>query len=69
MFENLTPPSEGSPITMTASGLNVPDKPIIPFVEGDGLKRRILFQQLQCSLKYPAVLILVVRTAEHGSPL
>jgi isocitrate dehydrogenase len=25
-----------SPITMTSSGLNVPDQPIIPFIEGDG---------------------------------
>ena len=36
MFDNLTPPSEGSPITMTASGLNVPNNPIMPFIEGDG---------------------------------
>jgi len=25
-----------NPITMTASGLNVPDNPILPFIEGDG---------------------------------
>ena len=36
MFENLTPPTKGSPITMTKSGLKVPDQPIVPFVEGDG---------------------------------
>ncbi len=41
MFENLTPPSEGSTITMTSSGLNVPDQPIIPFIEGDGTGRDI----------------------------
>ena len=27
----------GAPITMTPSGLNVPDHPIIPFIEGDGI--------------------------------
>lgn len=37
MFENLTPPTEGSPITMSADGLNVPDHPILPFIEGDGI--------------------------------
>jgi isocitrate dehydrogenase len=37
MFENLTPPTEGSKITMSPSGLNVPDNPIVPFVEGDGI--------------------------------
>ena len=26
-----------SPITMTANGLNVPDNPIVPFIEGDGI--------------------------------
>ena len=36
MFENLVPPAEGSPITMTPQGLKVPDQPIIPFIEGDG---------------------------------
>ncbi len=41
MFENLTPPSKGSPITMTPQGLNVPDQPILPFVEGDGTGRDI----------------------------
>ena len=30
-------PTTGAPITMTASGLNVPDHPIIPFIEGDGI--------------------------------
>ena len=24
-------------ITMTDAGLNVPDKPILPFIEGDGI--------------------------------
>jgi len=37
MIENLTPPSEGDVITMSDSGLAVPDHPIVPFVEGDGI--------------------------------
>ena len=36
MFDNLDPPTMGSSITMTPKGLNVPDEPIIPFIEGDG---------------------------------
>ena len=36
MFDNLVPPTEGSAITMTKDGLNVPDQPIVPFIEGDG---------------------------------
>ncbi len=36
MFDNLVPPTEGSAITMTKEGLNVPDQPIVPFIEGDG---------------------------------
>jgi isocitrate dehydrogenase len=36
MFENLTPPKSGLPITMTNGKLTVPDRPIVPFVEGDG---------------------------------
>jgi len=36
MFDNLDKPTKGSPITMTPKGLNVPDEPIIPFIEGDG---------------------------------
>ena len=32
----LTAPTRGEKITMTASGLNVPNEPIIPFIEGDG---------------------------------
>ncbi|HEX7343490.1 MAG TPA: isocitrate/isopropylmalate family dehydrogenase, partial [bacterium] len=35
-FENLTYPKDGQPITMGADKLNVPDNPIIPFIEGDG---------------------------------
>lgn len=35
-FEHLTVPKDGKPITMSAGKLNVPDHPIIPFIEGDG---------------------------------
>jgi isocitrate dehydrogenase len=35
-FERLTPPSAGQAITMVDGRLNVPDQPIIPFIEGDG---------------------------------
>ncbi|MFL6592783.1 MAG: isocitrate dehydrogenase (NADP(+)) [Luteimonas sp.] len=31
-----TPPAGGDRISKTAGGLNVPDRPIIPFIEGDG---------------------------------
>ncbi len=33
----LTPPSEGHKILITESGLRVPDDPIIPLIEGDGI--------------------------------
>ena len=29
--------TQGAPITMTDAGLDVPDRPIIPFIEGDGI--------------------------------
>src|SRR5687768_6627226 len=36
-YEKLTAPKEGSKITVNADGsLNVPDDPIVPFIEGDG---------------------------------
>jgi isocitrate dehydrogenase len=36
-FKTVSVPSQGSPITMGANNrLNVPDQPIIPFIEGDG---------------------------------
>jgi isocitrate dehydrogenase len=35
-FDHLTAPSRGDAITQTAAGLQVPDRPIIPFIEGDG---------------------------------
>jgi isocitrate dehydrogenase len=35
-YVKLTPPHEGEKITVVNGRLNVPDKPIIPFIEGDG---------------------------------
>jgi len=35
-YDQLTPPSRGSTITMQQGRLQVPDRPIIPFIEGDG---------------------------------
>lgn len=36
-YTNLTPPSTGEQITLSDDGtLNVPDHPILPFIEGDG---------------------------------
>ncbi|MEM1329159.1 MAG: isocitrate dehydrogenase (NADP(+)) [Planctomycetota bacterium] len=32
----MTIPADAKPITMTADGLQVPDRPIVPFIEGDG---------------------------------
>ncbi len=37
MYSNLTPPSDGDIIRMEGSELRVPDRPIIPFIEGDGI--------------------------------
>ncbi|RPI06250.1 MAG: NADP-dependent isocitrate dehydrogenase [Ignavibacteriae bacterium] len=35
-YTKLKPPVSGEPIRFTGGKLNVPDKPIIPFIEGDG---------------------------------
>jgi isocitrate dehydrogenase len=36
-FKDVTPPADGQPITMSAEArLQVPDHPVIPFIEGDG---------------------------------
>ncbi|AEJ44527.1 NADP-dependent isocitrate dehydrogenase [Alicyclobacillus acidocaldarius] len=35
-FERYSLPTEGEPITLVDGKLNVPDHPIIPFIEGDG---------------------------------
>ncbi len=36
-YSHLTPPSDGQSITLVDGILNVPDNPIIPFIEGDGI--------------------------------
>ena len=36
-YQLLTPPTEGSKITVDNGKLTVPDHPIIPFIEGDGI--------------------------------
>jgi isocitrate dehydrogenase len=36
MFKNLTAPKSGERITITNGKLNVPNHPVIPFIEGDG---------------------------------
>jgi isocitrate dehydrogenase len=35
-YQELVPPSEGDTITMRDGRLQVPDRPIVPFIEGDG---------------------------------
>lgn len=40
-FKDLTPPSQGTPITREGGKLVVPNDPIIPFIEGDGIGRDI----------------------------
>ena len=36
-YDRLTPPADGETITKDADGLHVPDRPVIPFIEGDGI--------------------------------
>jgi len=36
-FDKIQVPAEGEKIIVSSAGLNVPDKPIIPFIEGDGI--------------------------------
>jgi isocitrate dehydrogenase len=38
----LTPPTDGEKITVKAGKLNIPDRPIIPVIEGDGIGRDIM---------------------------
>ena len=35
-FTNVAPPADGQAITISEGKLNVPDRPILPFIEGDG---------------------------------
>jgi isocitrate dehydrogenase len=37
-YENIAVPADGAPITANRDGtINVPDRPIVPFIEGDGI--------------------------------
>ncbi|PSQ80705.1 MAG: NADP-dependent isocitrate dehydrogenase [Bacteroidetes bacterium QS_8_68_15] len=40
-YDQLTPPADGERITQTDAGLDVPDHPVIPFIEGDGIGQDI----------------------------
>ena len=40
-YQNVTVPEGGAKISIENGKLNVPDNPIIPFVEGDGTGRDI----------------------------
>ena len=37
MYKNLIPPTDGEPISKVDGGLRVPERPVIPFIEGDGI--------------------------------
>lgn len=37
MYDNLIPPTTGEKITYENGHINVPDQPILPFIEGDGI--------------------------------
>jgi len=40
-YDKITPPTDGEKITIQDGKLNIPDKPIIPMIEGDGIGRDI----------------------------
>jgi isocitrate dehydrogenase len=40
-YKNVVVPTQGSKITIKSGILQIPDNPIIPFVEGDGTGRDI----------------------------
>jgi len=41
-FKKITPPSDGKQITISGKKLKIPDNPIIPVIEGDGIGRDIM---------------------------
>lgn len=41
-FKMITPPTDGKRITVVDKKLNIPDNPIIPVIEGDGIGRDIM---------------------------
>ena len=36
-YQHLTAPADGDTIRMTEGGLDVPDRPVVPYIEGDGI--------------------------------
>ncbi len=40
-FKDLKPPKEGGRITFKDGEPNVPDNPVVPYIEGDGIGRDI----------------------------
>ena len=36
-YQHLTAPADGDTIRMTGGGLDVPDRPVVPYIEGDGI--------------------------------
>ncbi|MEJ2368484.1 MAG: hypothetical protein P8Z49_09110, partial [Acidobacteriota bacterium] len=61
-FKNISVPSDGNPITMEGGTLNVPDHPILPFIEGDGTgpdiwraSKRVLERLLQGRMPHEPV--------------
>ena len=41
-FKKITPPTDGTPITISGAKLRIPNTPIIPVIEGDGIGRDIM---------------------------
>nr|MBC8456349.1 NADP-dependent isocitrate dehydrogenase [bacterium] len=37
MFQKITPPERGRAIIKDGDGIKVPENPIIPFIQGDGI--------------------------------
>ena len=55
-YDQLTPPADGDLINKTEDGLDVPDRPVIPFIEGDGTGQDI----------WPAARHVFDRAVEHA---
>jgi len=78
-MSNVTIPSAGQKISMTDGKLNVPDNPIIPFIEGDGIGPEIIDEAIKVldavsvtqgfDLKYEEMLLGGAAIDETGVPL
>ena len=76
-YEFIQVPPNGTRITINADGsINVPDRPIIPFIEGDGIGPEIMDEALRVpdALELPDISVeraLVGGAAyhQHGHPL